>query len=256
LAHTTAQRWKNLLKTESVSKQETEEKISNEKANAAIVAATRANRDRLLNLVGFERIVAPFDGVIMSRTTDIGRLINTGNGTAPLFRLVQANPLRVYVRVPEYYSSNIRPDLTAELYFTEHPGKHYSSKLLETAKAIDRTTRTLLIQLVLDNPNEELLSGSYTEVHLKVPANKGAVHLPVNTLIFLSEGMHVACIDGNNKIVLKPVTLGRDYGDVVEVISGLKPGEPVVVNPPDSIFAGEKVRVVTTDGGAKETKTA
>lgn len=255
LAHTTALRWKTLLKTDSVSKQETDEKISAEDANAAIVVSTRANRDRLRELVSFERVVAPFDGVVMSRTTDIGRLINSGSGTVPLFRLVQANRLRIYVRVPEYYSSSITRDLTVQLYFTEHPGKSYPAKLLDTAKAIDLKTRTLLVQFEMDNSNDELLAGSYTEVHLGLPVNGKYVRLPVNTLIFRANGMQVATIDGDSKTVLKPIVVGRDFGDVVEVISGLKPNEAVILNPPDSLFSGEKVHIVSSEPAVKDVKT-
>ncbi len=256
LAQTTAVRWKNLLKTNSVSHQEAEEKIADEKAKAAIVASTRANRDRLRDLASFERVIAPFDGVIMSRTTDIGRLINAGNGTVPLFRLVQTDKLRVYVKVPQYYSAAILPGLTAQLYFTEHPGKSYPAKLLDTAKAIDYKTRTLLVQFEMDNPTGELLSGSYTEAHLMIPASQTAVRLPVNTLIFRAQGLQVATLDADNKVILKPITLGHDYGQSVEVATGLTVGEVVIINPPDSIYAGEAVHVVPAAGNPKEVKKA
>jgi RND family efflux transporter MFP subunit len=248
IAHTTADRWRNLLKTDSVSKQETEEKISSEKATAAIVNSTRANRDRLRDLVSYERVIAPFDGVIMSRNTDIGRLINAGSGTVPLFRLVQSNRLRVYVQIPQYYSANIGPDFTAKLYFTEHPGQTYTAKLLDSAKAIDPNTRTLLSQFEIDNADYQLLAGGYTEAHLIIPVHKRAVRLPVNTLIFRSQGMQVATIDGDSKVLLKPITIGRDFGDSVEVVAGVRPGESIIVNPPDSIFAGEKVHIVSHTG--------
>ncbi len=254
LAHTTAERWKNLLKSESVSKQETDEKTSNEKATAAIVAATRSDRDRLRALVSFQKVIAPFDGVIMSRTTDIGQLINAGSGTVPLFRLVQVNRLRIYVRIPQYYSTSIRPNFTVKLYFTEHPGKSYLAKLLDTARAIDPKTRTLLAQFAIDNPDFKLLAGGYAQVHLIFPVNKNYVRLPVNTLIFRSQGMQVATIDGDNKVLLKSITIGRDFGDVVEVVAGIKPGEPVIVNPADSIFSGEKVHVVTSEPAIKTKK--
>lgn len=254
LAQSTAARWIYLLKSDSVSKQETDEKISDAQAKAAIVASTRANRDRLRDLVSFQRVVAPFDGVIMSRTTDIGRLINAGSGTVPLFRLTQSNRLRVYVRVPEYYSKRIAPDLIAQLYFTEHPGKVYPAKLLDTAKAIDHTTRTLLVQFEIDNPDYELLAGSYTQIHLTIPASKTSVTLPVNTLIFRSKGLQIATIDGDSKAALKPIIMGRDFGDYVEVVSGVTPGESVILNPPDSLVTGQQVRVVSSDGTAKDTK--
>lgn len=182
----------------------------------------------------------------MSRTTDIGKLINAGSGTVPLFRLVQSDRLRLYVKVPEYFSSNIVPGLTVQLYFTEHPDKIFSATLLDTAKAIDPTTRTLLVQFEIDNTNSELLAGSYTEVHMKIPANKNYVRLPVNTLIFRSQGMQVATIDGNSEALLKSITIGRDFGDEVEVVAGLYPGEAVILNPPDSLFSGQKVHIVSS----------
>ena len=246
LAQTTAKRWVNLLKTDSVSKQETDEKVSDAQAKAAIVKSTIANRDRLRDLVSFQRVVAPFDGVIMSRTTDVGRLINAGSGTVPLFQMVQSNRLRVYVRVPEYFSSSIHRNLIAELQFTEHPGKSYSAKLLDTAQAIDRKTRTLLVQFEIDNASYELLPGSYTQLHLILPSNKNNVLLPVNTLIFRAQGMQVATIDGDSEVILKPITIGRDFGDTVEVVAGLTVGETVILNPPDSLMSNQKVRVVST----------
>jgi len=244
IAHTTAVRWRNLLKTGSVSKQETEEKTSSEAATLAIVASTRANRDRLQTLVNFERIIAPYDGVITSRTTDIGRLINAGSGPVPLFRIEQVNPLRVYVSIPQYYAPRMTPNLRVKLYFTEHPDKIYQARLLDTAQAIDPTTRTLLAQFEVDNPSNELLAGGYTQVHLLLPANPHAVRLPINTLIFRSQGMQIASVDSHNKILFKSITIGRDFGDSVEVVSGLKPGEWVVVNPPDSLNAGTVVQIV------------
>ncbi len=251
LAETTAKRWQNLWKTDSVSKQETDEKVSNEKATAAIVMSTLANRDRLRDLVSFERVVAPFDGVIMSRTTDIGRLINAGSGTVPLFRIVQSNPLRVYIRVPEYFSDNIMPGLTAELHLPQHPRKNFPAKLIGTAKAIDVSTRTLLIQLQVDNAENELLAGSYAEVHLKLPA-KDSVILPVNTLIFRAEGMQVATIDGDSKVIFKSITIGHDFGDTVEVVAGVKPNESVILNPPDSLLNGQEVRIISTNTMSKD----
>jgi RND family efflux transporter MFP subunit len=247
LAQSTAIRWKNLLKTESVSKQETDEKVSDAKAKAAIVASTRAARDRLRDLVSFERVTAPFDGVIMSRNTDIGRLINAGSGTVPLFRLVQSNRLRLYVRVPEYFSPSIKKNTVAQMYFTEKPGKIFSAKLLDTADAIDVNTRTLLVQFEIDNPNNEIFPGSYTQVHLKLPVSHASLYLPANTLIFRSQGLQVATVDKGNKTMLKSVTAGRDFGNTIEIVAGLEPGETIIINPPDSLVSGEKVNVVSTE---------
>ncbi|MDR3476460.1 MAG: efflux RND transporter periplasmic adaptor subunit [Gammaproteobacteria bacterium] len=254
LAQSTATRWIALLKTDSVSKQETDEKISSAKALQAAVNAARANRDRLRELVSFERVISPFDGVITSRTTDIGALINAGSSSTarPLFRIAQANPLRIYVKVPQSYSSSIKPNLTVKLRFAEHPGKLYTAKLLQTAEAIDPTTRTLLAQFVVDNANDELLPGGYTEVLFNMPLANNIVRLPVNTLLFRAEGLQVATLDKQNKIILKSITISRDFGTEVEVRSGLMPGELVVLNPSDSIFNGQQVRLAPAEKGKQK----
>ena len=256
LAQSTALRWKSLLKTDSVSKQETDEKVSSALANVAVVNAARANRDRLLELVSFERVVAPFDGIITSRTTDIGSLINAGSGNTlrPLFHIAQANPLRVYVRVPQNYSTYIKPGLVVDLFFSEHPGKIYQAKLLDTARAIDPVSRTLLTQFVVDNSDYQLLPGGYTEVHLKLPTHKGTVRLPVNTLLFRSEGLRVGILDGDSRVILKAVKISRDFGNYVEINSGINPGEKVIVNPSDSLLSGQKVHVVTFPSAPKDKK--
>lgn len=255
LAKITAARWTHLWKTKSVSKQETDEKVSNEKAQAAIVAATIANRDRLRDLVSYEKVIAPFDGIIMSRTTDIGRLINAGNnGRMPLFKIVQSNPLRIYVRVPQIYSTRIREGLVGHLHFFQHPGKTYQAKLLDTAKAIDAITRTLLIQLEVDNSEYELYPGSYTEVHLKIPSQKKTVIIPVNTLIFQAPGLQVAVVKNNNQVWLQSIKIGRDFGNRVEVIEGLKPGERIILNPPDDLISGQTVRLVSSAQLSNEEK--
>lgn len=247
LAQTTATRWKSLLKTESVSKQETDEKVSAALANVALVNAARANRDHLLELVGFEKVVAPFDGVITSRTTDIGSLINAGSGNTlrPLFHIEQVDPLRVYVRVPQNYSASIKPGLAVDLIFSEHPGKVYQGTLLDTAEAIDPVTRTLLVQFVVNNKEYKLLPGGYTEVHIKLPTHKSAVIIPVNTILFRSEGLRVGILDGDNKVILQKIKISRDFGDTVEVSSGLEPGQKIILNPSDSLYSGEKVNIVS-----------
>lgn len=250
LARTTAKRWRWLLKSDSVSKQETDEKISAEEATRSILAAAIANRDRLQKLVGFERVIAPFDGVITSRTTDIGSLINAGSGTyPPLFRIAQSDPLRIYVRVPQNYAVYIQPNMQIMLHFSEHPGKTYPAKLFKTADAIDLKSRTLLVQLTADNNNHELLPGGYTEVHFQMLIPKNIVRIPVNTLLFRKEGLQVATIDGDNKVVLKKVSIHRDLGNVVELDTGIKAGEYVILNPPDSIFSGQEVHLAANSKG-------
>ena len=245
LAKITAKRWVYLYKTHSVSKQEVDEKVSDEKAQAAIVASTRANRDRLLDLSSFEKVIAPFDGFVASRTTDVGRLINAGSGSpVPLFRIVQSDPLRLYVRVPQNEAAQIQPELVAKIQVSQHPGKWYLAKLLDTAKAIDLTTRTLLVQFMVSNPQHELLSGSYGETQLMLPSKKNSVVIPVNTIIFQSKGAQVAVLTNKSTIHLKKIMIGRDYGTHVEVVSGLTPGEKIILNPPDSLVEGEAVKLV------------
>jgi RND family efflux transporter MFP subunit len=253
LAVVTAKRWKKLVKTESVSKQETDEKVSDEAAKAAIVAATRANRDRLKDLVQFKKILAPFDGIIAIRNTDIGNLINAGSGitSAPLFRIVQSDRLRVYINIPQYYTGNIIRGLTIQLYFMEHPRKIFLAKLLDNANAIDPTTRTLLVQFIIDNSDYLLKPGSYTEVHLRFSVNKNNVRLPVSALIFRAQGAQIATIDHQGRVILKSITIGRNFGDNLEILSGVNPGDKIIINPPDSVFGGEKVKVVTTQPPTK-----
>jgi membrane fusion protein (multidrug efflux system) len=244
LAQITAKRWVKLLRTDSVSRQETDEKVSSAKATHAALKAARANRDRLRDLVSFERIKAPFDGIITNRSTDIGSLINSGSNTAaPLFHIVKADPLRIYVNVPQNYAARINRDMVVTLTFSQHPGKTYPARLLETAKAIAPATRTLLTQFMADNKNYELFPGGYTEVHFRMPVPSEIVRLPVNTLLFRAQGLQVATVDKNNQVVLKKITISRDFGNFVEVNTGVKPGEAIIINPPDAIFVGEKVRI-------------
>ena len=245
LAAITAIRWKGLLKTDSVSKQETDEKIYQAEALSASVVASRANYERLRELVGFQRVLAPFDGIISARGTDIGALINAGSNpeAKPLFRIVQSNPLRLYVNIPETYSSRIKPDMAVDLKFAEHPEQVFKATLLKTAKAIDPVTRTLLAEFVVHNQKGVLLPGSYATVQFSISTSSNNVLLPVNALIFRAEGLQVAILDKNNRVILKNISIAVDYGTHVELKTGVKPGEQIIVNPSDSISAGELVRI-------------
>lgn len=246
LAQSTAARWLFLRQSDAVSQQATDEKVDNAAAVEASVIAKKANRDRLVKLVEFERVSAPFDGIISDRRTDLGNLVNIGSQPSQeqaLFRIVQINPLRLYVKIPQTYSSRIQSHMQVKLEFAEHPGQIFSASLLETAHAIDAKTRTLLTQFKVDNDKEVLLPGSYTSVHFSIPTFYQAVRLPINALIFRKEGMQIATVDKNNRIVLKNLTINRDFGNFVEVVSGVSVGEWVVINPSDSIYQGQKVRV-------------
>jgi RND family efflux transporter MFP subunit len=253
LAQITAVRWQALLKTNSVSKQETDEKISDAAAKLAATASARANVDRLNQLESFKRVVAPFDGIITARNIDDGALINAGSGSSAgveLFHIADVSKLRVYVQVPENYTPAVTPELKAELSFPQHPGKVFEASLTDTAHALDPTSRTLLVQFETDNANGELMPGGYTEAHLKLPTRSSTVRLPVNTLIFRSEGIQVATVDAEGKAQLKTITIGRDFGKAVEVVAGVGPGDTVIINPPDSLISNEAVHIAEPDKDA------
>jgi RND family efflux transporter MFP subunit len=247
LAQLTAVRWVNLLKSDSVSKQETADKVHAAKALSAKVTAQRAERDRLRELVGFEQVTAPFSGIISARGIDIGDLINAGNNASakPLFKVVQTDKLRLYVKIPELYSSRITSKMTVNLTFEEHPGHVFKAQLLKTAGAIDPKTRTLLAEFIVHNHDGDLLPGSFTEVTFSISSPPHGVLLPVNALLFRKEGLQIAVVDKNNKVVLKNIRIYRDLGSEVEIASHINAGEPIIINPPDSIYHGETVRVIS-----------
>jgi len=246
LASITKARYEGLSKTKAVSQQDVDNAVSTYNADKATVEADKAAVEQYTALVSFEKIYAPFDGVISARNTDIGDLINSGsnaNVKTDLFHMVQPGTLRVYVNVPEEYSQGIRIGMTADLSLAEFPGRKFQGKLVRTAEAINMTTRTLLIEIEVDNPKHTLLTGSYAEVHLKVPSAASTSLIPVNTLIFRSEGLRVGIVRGG-KIVLAAVTPGHDFGNQIEIVAGLKPEDQVVINPPDSIVDGQQVQIV------------
>jgi RND family efflux transporter MFP subunit len=246
LAETTRNRYQGLLKSNAVSQQDVDTAVGAYNADKAIVDANQANVKQLQALQSFEKIYAPFDGVVTARNTDIGDLINSGSSggvKTDLFHVAQPKILRVYVNVPEEYSQGVKAGMTADLSLAEFPGQKFKGKLVRTANAIDMTTRTLLIEIDVDNPTGTLFSGSYAEVHLNVPASSSTLLLPVNTLLFRTEGLRVGVVR-DNKVVLASVTIGHDFGDQIEIVTGLKPDDKVVINPPDSIISGQEVQVV------------
>jgi RND family efflux transporter MFP subunit len=246
LASVTKDRYQGLLKSNAVSQQDVDNAIGTYNANKSIVEADKATVEQYSALVSFEKIYAPFDGVITARNTDIGDLISSGSGTGvktDLFHVAQPGKLRVYVNVPEEYSQGIKTGMTADLSLAEFPGRKFQGKLMRTAEAINVTTRTLLVEIDLDNPTRTLLTGSYAEVHLAVQTQTSTFLLPVNTLIFRSEGLHVATVK-DGKVLLTAVTAGHDFGNEIEIAAGLKPDDQVVINPPDSIVSGQAVQIV------------
>jgi RND family efflux transporter MFP subunit len=251
LSQITAVRYQDLLKTDSVSKQDVDNATGDFQAKKAMVDSAQSNVRRLEALESFKKIYAPFDGVITARNTDIGHLIDSGasGGTATeMFHIAATRTLRVYINVPQEYSQSAPPGLAADLTLPEFPGRRFPGKLVRTAEAIDLTSRTLLVEVDVENPTGELLPGAYTEVHLKVPSGAPAAIVPVSALIFRSQGLQVGTVENGNRALLKDITLGRDFGTEVEVVSGLSTNDLVIVNPPDSLVSGEIVRVVAPGG--------
>jgi RND family efflux transporter MFP subunit len=255
LAEITKNRYEGLLKSRAVAQQDVDNAVGNYNANQAIVDAGQANVKQLQALQSFEKIYAPFDGVVTARNTDIGDLINSGSSggvKTDLFHIAQADQLRVYVNVPEEYSQGVKTGMTADIVLAEFPGRRFQGKLVRTADAINVTTRTLLIEIDVENPKGELLTGSYAEVHLKVPTQASTFLLPVNTLIFRSQGLQVGVVN-DGKVALTTVTPGHDFGNQIEIVSGLKATDQVIINPPDSVVSGQPVQIVqaTLPGDSK-----
>jgi RND family efflux transporter MFP subunit len=255
LAEITKNRYQGLLATHAVAQQDADNALGTYSANKAIVEADQANVRQLETLQSFEKVYAPFDGIITARNTDIGQLINAGNSgntKADLFHISQPGKLRVYINVPEQYSKAAAPGLTANLTLAEFPGRQFQGKLVRTSDSINFASRTLTAEVDVDNPSGELLTGAYTEVHLKVSGQTSSYLVPVSALIFRSQGLQVAVVK-DNSVVLTPVTPGRDFGEQIEIVSGLQGNESVITSPPDSIISGQKVQVIraTATGGAQ-----
>src|ERR1700682_4373808 len=251
LAEITKNRYQGLLKTNAVAQQEVDNAVGTYNANQATVGAMRANVRQLETLQSFEKIYAPFDGIVTVRNIDVGDLINSGSalGTrTDLFHIAQPAKLRVYVYVPQEYSQAAPPGRTAELTLAEFPGQRFAGKLIRSANAINYATRTLQVEVDVDNPTGQLLSGSYAEVHLKLPGLASTYLLPVDTLLFRSEGLQVAVVK-DGKVVLTQVTPGHDFGNQIEIVTGLNGDESVIQNPPDSVLTGQQVQIAKTAPG-------
>lgn len=249
LAAVTAQRYEGLLKSDAVSKQEVDNYTGDYAAKQAMVASAEANVKRLEELESFKHVYAPFSGVITQRNVDIGTLINAGNGgnAREMFDLAQTDPLRVYVPVPQSYVPSIRVGLKGCLQLSEFPGKNFCGQVVRTANAIDPTSRTLLTEVDVPNPSGTLLQGEYAEVHFDVQLTGNRLSLPINALLFRPEGTLVAVVGRDNRLLMKKLTIGRDFGDSVEVLEGIEPHDAIVINPPDSLEAGQEVTVSGTN---------
>jgi RND family efflux transporter MFP subunit len=245
LAESTNDRWKLLLGSESVSKQDAEEKAGDAAAKKAAAESAGANVARLRDLESFKRVVAPFDGIVTARNTDVGALINAGQANGgELFHVADMQKLRIYVQVPEAYAPETHAGIEAELHFAEQPREPVPAKAVRTANALDPITRTLQVELQLDNSHYQLFPGSYAEVHFKLPGDAQTLRIPANTVIFRAAGLQVATIYAAKKIKLKSIVQGRDLGATIEVLSGIDVSDVIVLNPPDSIVDGTPIRIV------------
>jgi RND family efflux transporter MFP subunit len=250
IAQITATRWQNLVKTNSVSQQETDQAVSDLNAKRALVDSNKANVDRLEQLQAFERVIAPFEGVITARNTDVGDLIQAGDNSAPkeLFRLASIRKLRIYIPVPEVYAADVNNGQSVKVTLDAFPNKEFTGTVVRNSNAIDLNSRTLNVEVDVENPTGKLFPGAYAFVHLKVPASTGSVTLPSNALLFRSEGLRAGVVRDSH-VVLTPITIGQDYGGAVEVLSGLTPNDAVIVNPSDSLANGAAVRVHSKAAG-------
>ena len=245
IARKTAMRWQELSKTGMVSKQDADQANSTLQARLAAVDSARFNVARLEKLQNFSRIYAPFNGVITARNIDVGALIDAGGGEGKaLFHIAHSDRLRVYIQVPQAYSREAVPGVEADLTLPEFAGRRFRARLVRTAQSIDPLTRTMRAEVDVDNKSGELLPGAYAQVHLKLQADQPALVVPVNTLLFRAEGTQVAVVSADQRVALKTVALGRDFGTEVEVVSGLEAADAVILNPSDSLMAGGQVRVV------------
>lgn len=261
LAKVTADRYRGLIGQNAVSQQDTDNAVAQYEARNTQVASAQANVRRLQEMQSFERIVAPFDGVITARNLDIGQLVTTAgstttsgagtiSGSKEVFDLSAIGTLRVFVNVPQIYAPDAKNGVTATLTLPQYPGRVFHGKLVRSSDAVDPATRTLLAEIDVDNRSGELLPGSYVEVHLNVSSNVPALIVPISALILEPDGLHVATVDASRHAHIVRVTQGRDSGSTMEIMGGLAPGQSVIANPPDSLTDGELVRVVSTGSAA------
>lgn len=262
LAKVTANRYKSLLQQNAVSQQDTDNAIAQLQARSAEVSSAQANAQRLQELVSFEKVMAPFDGIVTARNLDVGQLVSSAGSTTtpgagivtnskPMFEISSVGRLRVYVSVPQVYAPDAKAGAVATLSLPQFPGRTFKGKLVRTSDAVDPATRTLLAEIEVENRTGELLPGSYTQVHLSVTKAVPALTIPVSAAILGPDGLRVAVVDSNQRVHLVRVTTGRDSGTSIQVLAGLDPGQKIIASPPDSLSEGEQVRVVQHTGSAE-----
>jgi RND family efflux transporter MFP subunit len=264
LAQITAERWQSLANTDAVAKQDVDTRTFTWNANVAQVKAAQANVDQLVALEGFKRLIVPFDGIVTARETDIGALINVGAsgggisvgsaGGAELFVVSETGKLRVYVSVPQNYVPSVPPGTKATITVPEHPNKTYSGTVEASSQAVIPTTGTTLMELIVDNSAGEMMPGDYASIHLQIPAAANVLSVPSSALIFNAKGLSVATVDAHNRVLIKPVSIERDLGAIVELATGVSPNDRVIQNPPDGIDNGAEVRLAGGAAGQAKSK--
>jgi RND family efflux transporter MFP subunit len=246
LAEITAKRWNNLVTSHDVSVQASDEKQSDYIAKKAAVQSAQANLNRLATMQAFKQITAPFDGTVTARNTDIGALINAGAGTgqsSQLFEVSDLHKMRIYVQVPQAFAGELHPGLTATFDFPQYPGQHFSAVYVTQSNAVDTNSRSMLVQLQADNPDGKLLANMFCVVHFHLPTDPNTLRVPATALIAGDKGIEVALLGTDSKASLKPVQLGRDFGDTVEVVAGVKANDQVIDSPPETLQDGDTVRL-------------
>jgi RND family efflux transporter MFP subunit len=252
LAALTSKRWHALVASQSVAQQTADEKAGDEAAKKATVDAAQAAVRRLQALESFKTIVAPFDGVVTARNTDVGALINAGSGGQELFEVSDLHKVRIYVQVPQAFAAELRPGLKASFDLPQYPGQHFEAVLVTMSNAVNEASRSMLVELQADNPEDKLLAGTFCDVHFEIPGDPNIVRLPATALVAGDQGIQVATVGPDGKAVLKTVQLGRDLGDSVEVLAGLAPTDQVIDSPPETLENGDAVRLAAAPASAPQ----
>ena len=248
LAAITAQRWQSLVTSQWVSRQANDEKAGAAAAQKAIADAARANVRQLEAMASFKSIVAPFDGVVTARNTDVGALINAGSGGAgqALFEVSDLHKVRIYVQVPQAFTAELHPGMKATFEMPQYPGQQFDASVITTSNAMDANSRSMLVELEADNTDGKFAQGTYSQVSFQLPVDPNIVRVPATALMPVNQGIQVAVLGDGNKAVLKTVQLGRDLGDSVEVVAGLSPSDRVIDSPPESLQSGDAVQLAAT----------
>jgi RND family efflux transporter MFP subunit len=252
IASITATRNNTLLQKQIVAQQVADQANADAAAKKAVMDANAANVRQLEAMQSFKQIVAPFDGIITARNTDIGALISSGSGGPPLLEISDLHRVRIYVRVPQAYSGVVRPGLKAKFQLPQYPGESFDAAVVTRSNALDAASRSMLVELQADNPDGKLFAGAYAQVHFELPGNPDAVRVPATALVPVDQGAQVAILGGDNKVVLRRVKLGRDFGDSVEVTAGIQPQDRLIDSPPETLQAGDQVQLAPSAGLAAQ----